>query len=105
MSRALACWLKTLRSVNMFEQFNLVLAVKELIDDGGPFIYGIFGTGVLMWALIMERYLYFSTVLPTVRKQTVSRWNARPDHTSWCARQIRQMMISKVNAAMTYGFP
>jgi len=41
----------------MFEQFNLVLAVKELIDDGGPFVYGIFGTGVLMWALILERYL------------------------------------------------
>jgi biopolymer transport protein ExbB len=89
----------------MFEQFNLVLAVKELIADGGPFVYAIFGSGVLMWALILERYLYFTTVLPSIAKQTIKQWSARPDHTSWCARQIRQMMISKVNAAMTFGFP
>ena len=89
----------------MFDQFELVLAVSELIDGGGPYVYGIFGTGVLMWALILERYLYFTTVLPAKAKQTVSQWNARPDHTSWCARQIRQMMISRVNAAMTFGFP
>src|SRR5690606_6553075 len=30
---------------------------------------------------------------------------ARPERTSWCARQIRQAMISRLNAAMTSGFP
>jgi biopolymer transport protein ExbB len=89
----------------MFEQFELVQAVAELIDGGGPFVYGIFGSGVLMWALILERYLYFTTVLPAKAKQTINQWNARPDHTSWRARQIRQMMISRLNAAMTFGFP
>lgn len=89
----------------MFEQFNIVLAVKELIAGGGPFVYGIFGSGVLMWALILERYLYFTTVLPSLRKRAIRQWDDRPDHTSWCARQIRQMMISRVNASMTFGFP
>jgi len=33
------------------------------------------------------------------------QWNARADHTSWCARQIRQAMISRLNVAMSAGFP
>ncbi|RPH47049.1 MAG: MotA/TolQ/ExbB proton channel family protein, partial [Lysobacterales bacterium] len=28
-------------------------------------------------------------------------WNARADHLSWCARQIRIAMISRLNNAMT----
>ena len=34
-----------------------------------------------------------------------AQWHARKDHTSWCARQIRQAMISRLNGSMTTGFP
>src|SRR5690606_18121683 len=34
-----------------------------------------------------------------------SQWESRDDHSSWCARQIRQMMISRLNGNMTSGFP
>jgi biopolymer transport protein ExbB len=32
-------------------------------------------------------------------------WAARREHTTWCARQIRQAMISRLNAEMTAGLP
>ena len=57
-----------------------------------------------MWAIILERYLFFFSVLPRMAQGTLAKWNARKDHTSWCARQIRQMLISKANAAMTSNF-
>ena len=87
------------------DKFGFYVAVSELVAEGGPFVFWIFATGVLMWAIILERYLYFFSVLPKQAKRMAEEWNARKDHTSWCARQIRQMMISKVNAAMTNSFP
>jgi len=89
----------------MFEQFNLYAAVLSLVGEGGPFVFGIFASGVLLWAIILERYLFFVTVLPSRSKELSNKWNARADHTSWCARQIRRMMISRLNAAMNNGFP
>jgi biopolymer transport protein ExbB len=87
------------------DKFGFYVAVSELVADGGPFVFGIFATGVLMWAIILERYLFFFSVLPKQAKRMTDEWSARTDHTSWCARQIRQMMISKANAAMTNAFP
>jgi biopolymer transport protein ExbB len=89
----------------MLEHLPLYLAVKELVGLGGPWVVLIFSSGVLMWSLIFERYWYFMLILPKESKELHAQWAARKDHTSWCARQIRQMMISKLNVSMTRGFP
>jgi biopolymer transport protein ExbB len=44
-------------------------------------------------------------ILPRQAAKVEAEWRARPDHTAWCARQIRQTMISRLNGAMTAGFP
>ena len=80
---------------------NPVRSVTELVEGGGPFVFWIFLCGVLMWTLIIERYWYFSRVLPGDAKRAIEDWEGRPEHRSWCARQIRQAMISRLNAAMT----
>jgi biopolymer transport protein ExbB len=85
------------------EQIPLIRGVFELVDDGGPFVGLIFAAGVLMWTIIAERYWYFLRVLPQQALELQQQWDARPEHTSWCARQIRQAMISKLNVAMTAG--
>lgn len=89
----------------MLEQFILYRAVVELIDGGGPFVFWIFASGVLMWAIIMERAWYFFHRLPKDSQALLQQWENRGDHSSWCARQIRQMLISKLNISMTSGFP
>jgi biopolymer transport protein ExbB len=75
-------------------------AVRDLVDQGGPFVFLIFASGVLMWTLVIERIWYFTRVLPGETAELVAIWNARADHISWCARKIRQMMISRLNSAM-----
>lgn len=89
----------------MLDKFNLIFAIKDLIHHGGPYVVWIFSAGVLMWAVILERYWFFTMVLPKQAEVLHAQWVARKDHTSWSARQIRQMMISKLNVAMTNGFP
>ncbi len=75
-------------------------ALMNLIDGGGPFVVFIFLSGVLMWTLVMERAWFFWKVLPLETQQYIDQWNARSDHVSWCARQIRDMMISRLNVQM-----
>lgn len=80
-------------------------AVEELISGGGPFVMWIFLAGVLLWTLILERFWYFSQVLPAKTQQTLDVWEKSSDHTSWGARQIRKMMISRLNTAMSANLP
>jgi biopolymer transport protein ExbB len=89
----------------VFEQIPFIRGIAELSNDGGPFVIWIFGAGVLMWTLIIERYWYFLKVLPGEAADIKEQWHSRSDHTSWCARQIRQAMISRLNVSMTANFP
>ncbi len=77
------------------------VAVMNLVDGGGPFVFFIFLSGVVMWTLVIERIWFFSRVLPIEAQSAFDAWNARSDHLSWCARQIRIAMISRLNNAMT----
>jgi biopolymer transport protein ExbB len=77
------------------------LAVTDLIEAGGPFVGWILLCCLILWTLVIERFVYFSRVLPRESAELLARWQARSDHRSWCARQIRQAMISRLNAGMT----
>jgi len=76
-------------------------AVSDLVDQGGPFVFGIFLCGFVMWTLVIERFWYFSRVLPRQAQATMAAWKERDDHRSWCARQIRRAMISRLNNSMS----
>lgn len=89
----------------MLENIPLIKGVLELVDDGGPFVGLIFAAGVLMWAIIAERFWYFRRVLPLQVAELQKTWEARAERTSWTARQIRQAMISKLNVGMSAGIP
>src|SRR5690606_7834868 len=69
------------------------------------FVVWIFLSGVLMWGMVIERYWYFSRVLPGQAAKTRAAWEARADRPPWCARQIRQALISRLNGSMPAGFP
>ncbi len=82
-----------------------VVAVTELIEGGGPFVFWIFLCGIVLWTLVIERTWYFRRVMPAEAKALLESWNAREDRVSWRARQVRQAMISRLNAAMTANLP
>jgi biopolymer transport protein ExbB len=83
------------------DKLNVVRAVSELIDGGGPFVGWIFVCGIVLWTISIERFWFYRRILPGMADAMLAEWMARRDHTSWCARQIRDMMISKLKAAMT----
>jgi biopolymer transport protein ExbB len=84
---------------------SLFTGVPELVDGGGPYVFWIFVSGVLLWTLVIERYWYFRRVLPGRSDSVFEQWAGRIDHASWSAHQIRKAMISRVNAEMTANLP
>jgi biopolymer transport protein ExbB len=75
-------------------------AVVDLVREGGPYVVWIYACGVLLWTLVIERIWYFRKVLPGQAAAMHARWQSRAEHRSWCAREIRTAMISRLNAAM-----
>jgi biopolymer transport protein ExbB len=70
-------------------------AVRDFLELGGPVLTLIGWTIFAMWALIVERMIYFRTELKAMGADIRARWEARPERRSWYAHQIRDAMISQ----------
>ena len=91
--------------LELLRQLSPWVAVKDLASAGGPVVVWIMLACLTMWAMIIERYWFFKNVLPRQAHAMLTIWNARKDHKSWTARQIRRAMISRLNGAMTVTLP
>jgi biopolymer transport protein ExbB len=76
-------------------------ALLDMRQLGGPVVIWIFIACVIMWAIVLERFWYFSKVLPAEAARMLRTWNQRPNKLTWASRQIRTAMISRLNAGMT----
>jgi biopolymer transport protein ExbB len=82
----------------LLSPYHALMAMREL---GGPVVDWIFVSCIVMWCIVVERYWFFLRVLPHDAKKSLAVWQARKEHSSWSAHQIRKAMISRLNAAMT----
>lgn len=86
----------------MLEVMTSPLTTFHLMRElGGPVVNYIFLACVLMWAIAIERILYFRRILPAESKRLLDQWLHRTDRTSWTAHQVRRAMISRLNAGMS----
>lgn len=80
-------------------------AILAFMEQGGDVQWFIMGTTCAMWILIVERFIYFGVRYKDAYEDTVKAWNARPDRTSWHARQIRKMTINRLFHEVHGGIP
>jgi biopolymer transport protein ExbB len=80
-------------------------AVRDFLELGGPVLTLIGWTIFMMWALIVERMIFFRTELKAMGADIRERWEARSERKSWYAHQIRDGMISEysISANTTVG--
>ncbi|VAW03423.1 Ferric siderophore transport system, biopolymer transport protein ExbB [hydrothermal vent metagenome] len=82
----------------MPELLNPMIAFDALMDflaAGGIVLKVIMVTTFFMWALIVERLMYWSGAHSGVTKRAVRAWSARSDHKSWYAHAVRDKLISE----------
>jgi biopolymer transport protein ExbB len=70
-------------------------SVRDFLELGGPVLTLIGWTIFMMWALIVERMIFFRTELRKMGAEIRESWETRPERQSWYAHQIRDAMISR----------
>jgi biopolymer transport protein ExbB len=78
-------------------------AIRDFMNLGGVVLKGIAVVIFLMWALIIERILYFRTSMKQMSKEIHNTWETRKERRSWNAHQIRELMISRFSEATNQG--
>lgn len=75
--------------------------IQLLMESGGFVLWLILLASILMWSLIIERYIYVYFQHPQQVRQLIDKWHERRDRTSWYAHQIRQGMIASCRIALS----
>ena len=73
-------------------------AVRAFVERGGDVLLAIGAVTFLMWTLILERIWYFQRIAPREAKRVQEIWEAEPEHSSWHADQIRNLLVSEVRS-------
>jgi biopolymer transport protein ExbB len=82
----------------MLEYLNPNFAYEALIaflNAGGPVLIAIMAATFVMWALILERTMYWMSAHGGVAKRAKRAWEARSDHNSWFAHAYRDRLLSE----------
>lgn len=80
-------------------------AIRDFLELGGDVLVVIAWTIFFMWALIVERFVFFRTKMDKLAQQALDKWEARPERQSWEAFRIRELLISDVRMAANAGLP
>jgi len=84
----------------MYLLIEILEAIGDFMETGGPVMWVILLTSLLMWTLIIERYWFLRMTYPRLVQRAIKQWNEHPDTTSWYARRIREQLISRISVAL-----
>jgi biopolymer transport protein ExbB len=73
------------------------LGARDFVELGGWVVLVIAACMLVMWVLIVERWLYLRFGFRRTASALIAEWHDRADRTSWYAHQIRRGMISRAN--------
>lgn len=85
--------------MDLLNPVNAFAAIGDYLQAGGPVVLAILVSTFVMWALIIERLLYFVVTERTLAQSKRDQWSARTDHSSWYAHAIRERLISEQRLA------
>lgn len=83
------------------EYLNPVFAFEQLqqfVTSGGEILMAILVLTFLLWGLIIERLLYWTTSAGGVSRRAQRAWSNRKDKTSWWGHQFRERLLSEARA-------
>lgn len=79
--------------------------ISALIDAGGPLMWAILLVSVMLWSLIIERFMYLAIRQPQQVRRFLAAWETRPERQSWFAHRIREAMLSIAKTKLSRTVP
>jgi len=89
----------------MLLEFEPIAAVRAFMERGGEVLTLNAAVTFMMWTLMLERFYFFSQIFPKIAEDVQARWQARGDHSSWDAHQIRRLLVSEMRMQLEDGLP
>ena len=81
--------------------FDTIDIIRDFLERGGDVLWLIFFTLILLWSLIIERFMYYKKEFPVMRQAAMDEWMAREDRSSWYAHKIREGKLSILRSELT----
>jgi len=72
----------------------------DLLELGGDILLLIFFIAFLMWAMIVERLIFFQFNYPVYAKTALQLWLGRSDRRSWYAQQYRVRLLAQIKRSL-----
>ncbi|USH04702.1 MotA/TolQ/ExbB proton channel family protein [Grimontia kaedaensis] len=69
------------------------LSLNDFMTQGGPVLWGLALVAALSWLLVFERLLFLITTFPSLKKQTIAKWQLREDKASWVSQSMRESWL------------
>lgn len=79
--------------------------IDALMDAGGDVMWAILSLSVVLWGLLIERFLFLAFHQPRRVRQLQQAWLARSERHSWFAHRIREAMISAARLDLARTVP
>jgi biopolymer transport protein ExbB len=79
--------------------------VRDFMELGGDVLFVIGFLTLFMWMLVIERLIYLRAGHKRLAAKALYIWEARNDHKSWNAHQIRTRLISQVSSKVERNIP
>lgn len=84
---------------------DLIDSMRAFMEAGGDVLWGIFLLAIVLWSLVVERFIYLRKVWPNQKAEWVDGWAEREDKQSWKARCIREQLISEAQQQLEKTVP
>lgn len=76
---------------------TLLNNLLAFMSQGGPVLWAVFATSLLLWLLIFERSYFYRFEFPALRRRTLNRWQHRTPQGSSELRAFRRLLISELS--------
>ncbi|HET8790650.1 MAG TPA: MotA/TolQ/ExbB proton channel family protein [Modicisalibacter sp.] len=83
----------------------LLEPLNWLIDAGGVVLVMIVAVSSGLFAMVLERGLYWHFTHRQARRELIERWIARREHTSWSALTLREVWTRELIARLRRPLP
>ncbi len=85
--------------------YTLAPWLLELVELGGSIVLILIVLAMCLWALIIERILFYQFTFPKLLQLERKNWLARPERNSWSAQKQRHRSIGKLRSQLSLRLP
>lgn len=83
---------------------NLFPWFGDMVDLGGGILLLIVILAALLWALLLERFLFIGREYPPMLSEAVNAWRGRDERRSWHAQKFRNFLLHRANLLLQRNF-